>query len=233
MTPNSLIFRIARKAFPFKRYRFFRRLKYRFFQLIRHDRIFPDHHKILAQYIRGGAVVDVGTYKGTYSRFFLKHGASAVYGFEPNPEVHRFLPTRDKRFHLEKVGIGEHYGQMFYYAPKNQLGTFVPSLMVDHETTVNKYWVSVWPLDGFKLPKISLLKIDTDGLDFFVLKGAKKLIERDRPTVMVEVWEKGMRQMGYGSKEIIDFMKPFGYSHISIPDDGYSNLLFVQEEANS
>jgi FkbM family methyltransferase len=47
--------------------------------------------------------------------------------------------------------------------------------------------VLVVPLDGLCLPdRVTLIKIDTEGQDMAVLRGAVNLIERDRPAILIE-----------------------------------------------
>jgi hypothetical protein len=48
------------------------------------------------------------------------------------------------------------------------------------------------PLDALPLPqRLRLIKIDAEGHDLQVLQGAEKLIQRDRPIIIVEGWESG------------------------------------------
>ena len=60
----------------------------------------------------------------------------------------------------------------------------------------------------------SLIKIDTDGMDFAVLRGSVKTIETDKPNVIVEVSEESVtKQFGYKPSDIYDFMFKYGYRY--------------------
>ena len=42
------------------------------------------------------------------------------------------------------------------------------------------------PLDSFALPRIGFVKIDVEGHELAVLEGARELLERDRPNLLIE-----------------------------------------------
>jgi len=41
-------------------------------------------------------------------------------------------------------------------------------------------------LDSFDLPPVDFLKIDCEGYEYFILKGAERTVRRDRPCIIVE-----------------------------------------------
>ena len=47
--------------------------------------------------------------------------------------------------------------------------------------------MQVYPLDYFKLTNVSLIKIDTDGMDEEVIKGAMNTIKKYKPVIIVEL----------------------------------------------
>ena len=63
--------------------------------------------------------------------------------------------------------------------------------------------------------KVSALKIDTEGADLYVLKGAKELILRDKQLILTEFDNKNTTQFGYDRQEIIDFLASLGYRNFS------------------
>ena len=69
-----------------------------------------------------------------------------------------------------------------------------------------EYEVDVETLDGiFETKKIAAIKMDVENFEFFVLKGGEKMIQRDRPTIYVELWENENRI------KCFDFIKGLGY----------------------
>lgn len=63
------------------------------------------------------------------------------------------------------------------------------------------------PVDAMRLPqRVSLVKIDVEGAELMALKGMEGLLERDRPTLVVE-WNPGM-------EEIVSYLAGFDYQAI-------------------
>ena len=75
---------------------------------------------------------------------------------------------------------------------------------------------SIVNLDNFfeHLDCLKLLKIDVDGFDFRVLKGAETLISRLKPVVFVELGEKDLQKNGDSIEDIIHFFHKLDYSGI-------------------
>jgi len=62
---------------------------------------------------------------------------------------------------------------------------------------------------------IDLIKIDVEGMEFPVLKGAKKLLENNRPVLFLEFSESNFKDFGYSGSEVVEYLKSFEYELIS------------------
>jgi FkbM family methyltransferase len=69
------------------------------------------------------------------------------------------------------------------------------------------------------LQKVDMLKIDVDGYDFKVLKGAKKTIERFKPIIFVELCEYTLNEKGDSISDIFSYLNSFGYQCFSESDN--------------
>ena len=59
---------------------------------------------------------------------------------------------------------------------------------VRHNYSKNKNYYSVIPLDSVTfVNNVSVVKIDVEGFEYFVLLGAKKFLEKHRPTIIIEI----------------------------------------------
>lgn len=61
--------------------------------------------------------------------------------------------------------------------------------------TENKMFISLIPLDLFYTmfeKKISVIKIDVEGMEYKVLLGAKHLIEKFKPVIIVEIFDQNL-----------------------------------------
>ena len=75
-----------------------------------------------------------------------------------------------------------------------------------------------------KPPRIDLIKIDTEGGELPVLKGAINTIKEFKPHIICEYWAPNTAQFGYQPQEITSFLANLGYSSYQI---GKEDMLFV------
>jgi len=141
-------------------------------------------------------LIDIGAYHGSFAERFLGKGilGQAVL-FEPNPKNYseiekRFAHRADVK--LEAVACdmqpGEHE---FFCAGETYTGSLLP---YDTPTTtpVERSVVQCVTLDGYldkhsSRNKVGLVKIDTQGNDLRVLKGAEETLRRSRPWIVAEL----------------------------------------------
>jgi len=67
-------------------------------------------------------------------------------------------------------------------------------------------------LDSYELPSLSFLKIDVQGCELIVLKGAEQTITKHRPTIFIEIEEPQLRHHNTSSEEVMTKLLSFGYS---------------------
>ena len=60
-------------------------------------------------------------------------------------------------------------------------------------------------IDSFNFPKIDFIKIDVEGWEKQVLLGARKTIDKYRPKMYIEIWDKNY-------DTINELMNSWGYS---------------------
>ena len=66
------------------------------------------------------------------------------------------------------------------------------------------------PLDYFMFDNVSFIKIDCEGYEYFIVKGAEETIKENKPTIIVE--QKPGKAQRYGLKETqaVDLLKSWG-----------------------
>ncbi len=140
-------------------------------------------------------VIDVGANKGQSIDFFLKLNPDCeISALEPNPELFQLLTKKysgNKKIKLYNVGISNHSGEKLFFEnvfdytssfedvnPDSEyLKRKAKILGVKPENIVsNKYQVNVITLNEFirdNIPSASIdvLKIDTEGHEFYCLEG--------------------------------------------------------------
>lgn len=136
-------------------------------------------------------MVDVGANEGSYASEVLKLKANArVFAFEPHPETYTRLSSvlsGFKNVTCINAACGSVPGKLGLFDYEGSTGTQHASLhegvieRVHHGRSV-QHVVDVVTLDTFatdhKISTIELLKIDTEGHELEVLKGAENLLRK-------------------------------------------------------
>jgi FkbM family methyltransferase len=141
------------------------------------------------------AALDIGVDLGIYTRHFAKF-SSSVIAFEANPDVAkaatRFL-GHSATIHWAALSSSSGVGQLRVPLqggkPTTALGTVSTANSLGN-ASFSTIEVPLRQLDDFALPSVGFIKIDVEGHEEDVLLGAKALIARDRPSLMIEVEER-------------------------------------------
>lgn len=77
-------------------------------------------------------------------------------------------------------------------------------------------------LDGleFDRSRVRLLKLDTEGVEYHILRGAKSLLDHRPPFILLELNPFGMGQLGHSTEDLRDFLRGWGYALFFIHRDG-------------
>jgi FkbM family methyltransferase len=119
---------------------------------------------------------------------------SKLYSFEPNPftfnELNRNIKQIDSESNLFNIGFGESAEEQILYTYKNDQTSEHASLNkkvfqeLYNVTDAKEINVRIETLDEFcfknNINSVNFMKIDTEGHELMVLKGAKKLIESNK-----------------------------------------------------
>lgn len=140
-------------------------------------------------------VIDVGAHIGTYTyplaRLVGQKGK--VYSFEPQPNSFKYLVDGFKAYKnviLYNLIVSNQNREMKlsiptinFHSKYGNAGGTLNSLSADHKTVL----VEAIKLDDLNLDRISFIKIDTEGNELRVLKGAREIIQRNLPVIMIEI----------------------------------------------
>jgi FkbM family methyltransferase len=157
----------------------------------RQYRYFEPELRHLSEFVpRDRAAVDVGVWWGPWT-YLLAKRVPRVDSFEPNPDlVAALAEAMPSNVHLHGVALGEVAGEASLWIPPGGMGT-------EGRATLEASWrsdrggrtVSVQTdrLDAFNLDDVGFVKIDVEGHEFAVLRGAVDLLETQRPNLMIEI----------------------------------------------
>ena len=138
--------------------------------------------------------LDIGANIGEYTKLLLLNTNCKVVSFEPLPEAFKELQKIELEFKdrldIHNIAIGAENGKLdlFYGNHKSEKASLIPNLeklSFVGSSNKNKILVEVKKLDYFedyfKDKKIDFIKIDTEGFEYEVLKGAKKILNLHKP----------------------------------------------------
>jgi len=144
-------------------------------------------------------VFDVGSNMGGYAGNIKKSFPEAkIYAFEPNPVLFRKLKRslKDENVKIVNVGFSDkkkkaklwdfaNDARLKHTQPTSTLSSVYKDVIVKHhKQRAKSYSINLETIDEFtekeKIDNIDLLKIDTEGSEYEILKGAKKLLSQNR-----------------------------------------------------
>jgi FkbM family methyltransferase len=220
---------------------------------LRWDRREHDFFHFLSRVPPDGVVLDVGANLG----FLCVHLAQRVsrghvIAFEPLPDNHRVLRRMIRRFRLRNVevypwAVGDRNESVSMVLPVHGrarqqglghvaeataadgagLRFVVPMHRLDDLPEINNPWT-----------RIAAIKIDVENFERYVLRGAREILERDRPLLYLELWDNDNR------RECLALARELNYSVMVADRHGlvrfdpvqhrrHGNFFFVPEVGRS
>lgn len=141
----------------------------------------------------GGVAVDVGSHSGAYAYEMARGGRAQTIAFEPNPDLHPCPEAaRARPYLLLPFALSDHCGSAVMRVPvTGGIRRFGRSSISGRNrfctaSLHRELPVLTRTLDSFGLPEVGFVKIDVEGHELAVLRGAEAVIERDRPNFLIE-----------------------------------------------
>lgn len=195
-------------------------------------------HEVFETYLDSSSVViDAGAFVGTHT-VKLSKICKKVYAFEPCLPSFRLL-TRNIKINrcdnvvLSSSGLSDTNGKTsFKWNRANNLGASalkgndMEFFVAGKEDNATLNSVKLVSIDSLKLPKLDFIKIDVEGYETRVIKGAIKSIEKFMPLITCECYSK---DGGTPSDELIEkkfkVLIDLGYRYERL--EHHTDLLFL------
>lgn len=168
--------------------------------------------KMLPLFARAGSFLDVGANMGAWTgpaaRAFRQ-----VHAFEPFAELAAALrKVAPANVVVHELALSDHAGTARFGIPVHggKLLTTRASLEAQANVGFEEVMreVTLATLDSLELRGVDAIKVDVEGHEAAMLEGAWHTIERERPTLIIEIEE---RHHAGGSEAIIDHIVQRGY----------------------
>tara|TARA_B110000967_G_C18720112_1_gene477178 strand:- start:36 stop:746 length:711 start_codon:yes stop_codon:yes gene_type:complete len=169
-------------------------------------------------------VIDIGAFIGTHTLALAdisKKGNGKVYSFEPQPWAYENIKESLKKNKIKNVKV-------YNIVLSNEIGSIKfcsdstggSSVCTERSKKINSwnnvYNVKMNTLDKYNFKNISIIKIDVEGHEINVLNGALNTILKNKPKILIEVWNRPKRK-----KEFLEFMKKINYKVKKISGEDY------------
>lgn len=174
-----------------------------------------------------GAIVDVGANIGLTAGWFAFHNPGRkIYCFEPLADNVGLIRLNCPSAKVRQAAAGSEPGRLTLRVdPDNIMASSIPNPWVTHEVTFD-----VTTLDRFadeeQVGLIALLKIDAEGMEDEILRGAPGVLKRTRNIVLET----------HGRKKhdtVREFLRQSGFGIDSESFDGGTGLLFASQTVSA
>jgi FkbM family methyltransferase len=181
----------------------------------------------LQRTLRSGDVVfDVGANVGGYAGLAAAAVGPVghVYAFEPGPdnlsELHRLF-DRATNVTIVAAAVSDRSGEATLFIDRRDprrhslaaanVGKAGGTLSVG-QVCLDDY--------GATLTRLDVIKIDAQGAELTILEGARQAIRRFKPTLILEVWPAGLRNLGATADRLLAEVTTLGYDIYRLSSEG-------------
>jgi len=178
--------------------------------------------------------IDCGAHIGIHSVCLSKY-YQQVYAFEPNPisclRLTKNLALNDiKNVQVYPIGLSDNEGltSIAWHLDvntgdcglnDNPQGITQYSDIDPTKSTICGFPVYLKTIDDLNLHNIKMMKVDVEGYEYRVIKGAIRTIFREKPIIVIESWKgHGCQVLDINdtSDNVINYIKSLGYKVESI-----------------
>jgi FkbM family methyltransferase len=155
---------------------------------------------------RPGTLVDAGAHDGLLTLPFARLPASRVLAFEPLPPafarlraaLHEAFGGMPAHVECHAAALGDHAGEITLAMPvldgvaQEQWASTAKDYAahVSDRVGVERFAVPLMRLDDFGLDDVTGIKVDAEGAEYEILRGARETLLRCRPVLTLEVEER-------------------------------------------
>jgi FkbM family methyltransferase len=172
---------------------------------------------------RSAVILDVGAYTGYFSLLGAHANEEAtVFAFEPTPESHAAL-TRNVALNgapnivPQRLAVGDSDAEVSLYLPRDGMPADASTLRGFREAVrdirVQQVCLDSWS-EKMDLERVDLMKLDTEGTEHLVLRGATGVLEAHSPCIVCEVLH------GRTESMLEEVLSGLDYRYFHITDTG-------------
>ena len=177
-------------------------------------------------------VLDIGANIGEYSINLAKKNKNIFFHcFEPMPLYYRLLTQNvalnkvQSQFELYPLAIGDKEGSGVLSKRTENVQAFSNKSKINSQGEK----VEIVTIDSFvkshHFKNIDFIKMDTEGNEYNVLKGAEQTLKKYHPTLFLEFDKQWLKRYNCTLVEVYNFLKKVGYKSFYVVNDRGVNAL--------
>ena len=153
--------------------------------------------------------IDIGANLGLFT-FFMSRASKHVFAFEPNPyPLENLKGLVDSNVTVLPIALGNNDGPVEIKIPHHRKGwssngASLASKEINDGKIIN---IQCRKLDSLNIENIGLIKIDVEGFEIEVIRGAKDTILKNKPVMIIENEIVHTKD----TNELFTIMNEFGY----------------------
>jgi FkbM family methyltransferase len=170
--------------------------------------------------------LDIGANIGNHSLFF-SYLFDDIISFEPNPRAFLLLQANamlNKNIKPVNLGLSSTPGKSLASIGLHNIGG--ASLNIKRDNSIDVEF-ELNTLDNFvfqnSIKNIDFIKIDVEGHEIEVLKGAQTVLDQYKPCIAIEILKSDIKN---GKSKILDLLKENGYKYFYTPQE--TNPLWMK-----
>lgn len=158
--------------------------------------------------------IDIGSNIGLRSIYYLSENRPGIL-FEPNRNVNMLskatiTKNNFKNYKIEEMGLSDVASSLTFYISSSGYMSSFDKKYAEPDGIVEEIEIPVTTLDNYLQNKSEvipgIIKIDVEGLEYAVLKGAENTLRRHKPSLVIEILDGDTNR-----KEIVEFLLEIGY----------------------
>jgi FkbM family methyltransferase len=182
----------------------------------------------------GDFFVDVGANVGYYTRFASRivGPEGTVLAYEPNPTAFRLLRMNTEQLSNTTIfqkALSDQKGEAIFYIRRHGE---MSSLGADSGARPIRVDVSTLDAELAAYPRVDFIKIDVEGFEMEVLRGASETLSVHRPIVYFEFIQAFAAERGFKVADYETFFRKFNYTLRWINHSRTDSRLFGETPSN-
>lgn len=172
-------------------------------------------------------IIDIGAQSGLYSLFAKYIPETTFYSFEPFTDTFNCLNDNLKLNNITNVntfniGISDVKGISYLNTSKSHNGLHTMGKTPIRFNDIKPVEIETDTIDNLFFNKniaVDFIKIDTEGWEYNILKGAEATIKKNKPLIQLEWNITNMKQCNVHENMLIQLLKEYGYYEKSMVEE--------------